>query len=187
MYKALLLDFGGVVFKNKARYEGPQGLLDIDKDLWDQGLVGKISDDTLFSVTGEKYNVDAETIKSWLLSRREINEELISLLSRLKPGIKTAVVNNGIKTLFHMLLDKYDVTSKFNLVINSAEEGVKKPDPNLYLITCDRLEVTPKECVFVDDNESFINGAEQVGMHGCYFSTVDNLAAELSKLDLLVI
>lgn len=185
MYKAILFDFGGVVFKNKESYEGPQGMLEIEKTLWNQGLVGKVADNDIFSIVSKKYDVDTSTIESWLISRREVNTELLNLVAELPPAIKTAIVNNGLKTLFHALLSKYHVSDKFDLVVNSAEEGVAKPDSGLYLITCWKLGVEPTECVFIDDNAEFIQGARALGMLGIQFTTVSDLRADFVKLGIV--
>jgi putative hydrolase of the HAD superfamily len=47
----------------------------------------------------------------------------------------------------------------------SVEVGVKKPDPAIYLLACERLGVDPADCVYVGDGDSDeLRGAEEVGM-----------------------
>lgn len=187
MIKAVILDFGGVVFKNKPKetWIGTKGTLDVDPKHWDDADLGLVDDVQLFDEIGEKYNVSGETIKEWLFSRREANIELLDLLHRLKPEIKLAILNNGIKTLFHGYLDKYNIKEEFDVLVNSAEEGVKKPDPKIYLITCERLGVKPEECFFIDDDQKNLESAEKVGMKSIYFTNVDTLKPEFKKLDLI--
>jgi putative hydrolase of the HAD superfamily len=54
----------------------------------------------------------------------------------------------------------------FDVVVDSSEVGVRKPDPAIYLLTCERLGVSPDACVFVDDHPGNIAAAEALGMSG---------------------
>lgn len=185
MLKALILDFGGVVFENVSDYKGPKGPLQSDPELWQKARVGEIEDQVLFEHIANNYSVDSETVRDWLLSKRQVNQELLELLKHLKPGIKTAVLNNGLKTLFHDLLDKYKAKGNFNVLVNSAEEKVEKPDPEVYRRTCERLGVMSEECLFVDDNEKLIEGAIKLGIKTHFFSSVADLEAELTRLGMV--
>jgi HAD superfamily hydrolase (TIGR01509 family) len=48
--------------------------------------------------------------------------------------------------------------------IRSGQVGVRKPGPEIYRLTADRLGVRPDECVFVDDIPANVEGARAVGM-----------------------
>lgn len=186
MIRAVLLDFGGVVFKNKQEYDGPKGPLASNADHWHQARLGLLDDDKVFKEIGEGYGVDGSTVEEWLISKREPNEELLQLLSKLKPGIKTAVINNGLKKLFHGLLDKYELKRKFDLLVNSAEEGVEKPDPEIFLRTCQRLEVQPEECLMLDDDTKLLAGATALGMQTILIDESTDLEKEFKALQLLI-
>lgn len=188
MTEAILLDFGNVVFKDKPQEEwlGPKGQLKVSPDLWEKAKLGQIDDSVAFEDIARNYNVGEETVKQWLFSRREPNQELLELLSQLMPGIKKAVINNGLKTLFRGYFQRNShLNDEFDLLINSAEEGVTKPDPKIYLIACERLGVKPEECIFIDDDLGNLKGAEDVGMHDIHYSEVEALRKELKGLGLL--
>ena len=187
MIKALILDFGGVVFTNKPKDQwiGEKGLLKIDSAIWDQAGLGLISDETLFEKIAQVYNVQSDDIKTWLFSRREPNKEFLDLLAKLKPGIKKAIINNGPKSIFRGMLSKFELPIKFDELMNSAEEGVKKPNSEIYLRACKRLGVEPSECLFIDDDEGNIKGAEALGMRAIYFKNVEDLEKEFVLLNLL--
>ena len=187
MIKSVILDFGGVLFKNKPKDEwlGEKDILKIDPNLWNKAGLGLIDDEQVFKVVAKVYQVEPEDIKEWLFSRREPNRELLNLLKKLKPEVKKAVINNGLKTLFRGFLAKYDLSIEFDAMSNSAEEGVKKPDPKIYLDTCQKLGVQPEECLFVDDDENNIKGAEILGMKAVYFKGAEDLEKEFKLLNLL--
>ena len=48
----------------------------------------------------------------------------------------------------------------------SGEVGLHKPQPEIYLLACERLAVEPAAAVFVDDLRENCAGAEAVGMTG---------------------
>jgi putative hydrolase of the HAD superfamily len=56
----------------------------------------------------------------------------------------------------------------FDAVVISSEVNLRKPDADIYLLTAQRLGVGPEQCVFVDDLEPNVRGAEAVGMVGVH-------------------
>jgi len=61
-------------------------------------------------------------------------------------------------------------------LVYSHEVGLAKPDPRIYLLSCERLGVQPSEAVFIDNHEPFVQAARDVGMHAGHF-TGDNARA----------
>lgn len=66
----------------------------------------------------------------------------------------------------------------------SSYEHVMKPDPLLYRILCNRYGLVPEECLFVDDREINVRGAEVAGMQGHVYTTADDLESYLLELGL---
>jgi putative hydrolase of the HAD superfamily len=65
----------------------------------------------------------------------------------------------------------------FDVVVDSHEVGLRKPEPAIYALTCDRLGVAPERCVFVDDHPGNVAAAEAVGMAGVLVRGDDVVAA----------
>jgi epoxide hydrolase-like predicted phosphatase len=59
-----------------------------------------------------------------------------------------------------------DIDGMFDAVVLSGREGVRKPEPEIYLLAARRLGVRPQTCVFVDDVPVNVEGARAVGMAG---------------------
>ena len=70
----------------------------------------------------------------------------------------------------------------FDVVVESAIEGVRKPDPKIYEITCDRLAVSPTETVFLDDLGTNLKPARAIGMATIKVEDPDKALAELAAL-----
>ncbi len=70
----------------------------------------------------------------------------------------------------------------FDVVVESAIEGVRKPDPKIYEITCGRLAVSPTETVFLDDLGTNLKPARAIGMATIKVEDPDKALAELAAL-----
>jgi putative hydrolase of the HAD superfamily len=67
----------------------------------------------------------------------------------------------------------------FELVVDSAFVGTRKPESRIYAITLERLGVPAEACVFVDDLEVNVEGARKAGMHGVVFRDTAQAIAEI--------
>lgn len=74
------------------------------------------------------------------------------------------------------------LTDAFDVVIESAVVGLRKPDPAIYELTCDRLGVSPPEAVFLDDIGANLKSARALGMHTIKVTDPDTALTELSAL-----
>jgi epoxide hydrolase-like predicted phosphatase len=57
-----------------------------------------------------------------------------------------------------------ELAASFDVVVESAREGLRKPDPRIYELTCTRLAVAPDEAVFLDDLGANLKPARALGM-----------------------
>lgn len=70
----------------------------------------------------------------------------------------------------------------FDVVVESAVEGLRKPDPRIYHLVCERLAVTPEEAVFLDDLGVNLKPARALGMTTIKVADPDRALAELSSV-----
>ena len=96
---------------------------------------------------------------------RSVPDDVIDALTRLRDArIPLAVVSNsegGLRRLFERL----DLARFFDVMIDSAEEGVRKPDPDIFLRACRRLGVEPARCLYAGDlPEVDVDGARRAGL-----------------------
>lgn len=114
----------------------------------------------------------------WFRNRRP-NQEMLDLLATVRSaGHRIALLTNNVREwgpLWRATLP----TELFELVVNSAEEGVRKPDPAIYRRTVDRLGVTPAECLFLDDVAENCATAEAFGMTAIRFVDTAQAVADV--------
>jgi epoxide hydrolase-like predicted phosphatase len=74
------------------------------------------------------------------------------------------VLSNADGAFRGRLCDKLRIDHLFDDIVCSAEVGMAKPDPAIYQLAAERLELAPDECVFVDDWDKNIEAARATGM-----------------------
>ena len=65
----------------------------------------------------------------------------------------------------------------FPVLIDSSELGIRKPDPQPYLVAAIGLGLPPDEIVFIDDNPAYVEGGTAVGMRSILLDVLDPAAA----------
>jgi epoxide hydrolase-like predicted phosphatase len=91
-------------------------------------------------------------------------------------GIKTALVSNSWRR------EDYDVLDLFDVVVLSGELGIRKPDPEIYAVAVERLEVAADRCVFVDDLGGNLKPAKALGMTTIRHDETSATIAQLKRL-----
>ena len=67
--------------------------------------------------------------------------------------------------------------SDFPVLIDSSELGIRKPDPQPYLLACLGLGLPPQDVVFIDDNPVYVEGGRAVGIRSILLDVLDPAAA----------
>ena len=73
----------------------------------------------------------------------------------------------------------------FDGVVVSGEVKALKPQPEIFQILFERHDLTPSDCLFIDDVPANVAGAEAVGMHGHHFTSPENLRTDLEAAGIL--
>jgi putative hydrolase of the HAD superfamily len=92
-------------------------------------------------------------------------DDAIETLSRVKDaGLKTGLISDCSPPL--PVWPETPFAPLIDVSIFSCEVGMRKPDPQIYYLTCSRLGVPPQHCLYVGDGGSQeLTGASRVGMH----------------------
>ena len=99
-------------------------------------------------------------------------------------GLKLGLLTNNVKEFGSAWRATFPVDELFDLVVDSSEVGLRKPDRRIYLLTCKRLAVDPSSAVFIDDNGDNVEAARAVGMAAVHFD--DDPLAAISELDAIL-
>jgi len=113
-----------------------------------------------------------------------IKKKTVEIIKKLKDNFKLGLLTNNTKEWMDFLKSKKDgkeALQLFDVVINSADVSVKKPDKRFYEIMVKRLQLQPEEILFIDDTERNTKVAESLGMDVIIFESVRQLRGNLAK------
>ncbi len=97
-------------------------------------------------------------------------------------GVRVAVLSNSLGREPFDPYAPYYLPGNFDVVVLSAEHGIRKPDPAIFQLTLDRLALPPERCVFADDTEENLVPAYQMGMAVVHAVDEEVTAAVLREL-----
>ncbi len=108
------------------------------------------------------------------------------VLELRRDGYKTALVTNNVREGSKMWRSMMDVDALFDVVIDSSEVGLRKPNRAIFDLTLEKLGIDdPSTAVFLDDLESNVVAAQALGMHGIVVG--DPPDAAIAELDALLV
>ncbi|USA55405.1 HAD-IA family hydrolase [Acinetobacter sp. C32I] len=98
-------------------------------------------------------------------------EHVENVIIQLKQqGYLIGLISNGRTPFQEHNFYALGLTEYFSSIIVSEAVGLRKPDPAIFLLSCQQLGVHPQDCIFVGDNElADIQGAQAVGMKSIFF------------------
>jgi putative hydrolase of the HAD superfamily len=196
--KAVIFDYGKVLSHSEdpvaqkklielSRLDRPG----FDKHYWrhrhdyDLGVLdGRSYWDAIATDAGLDYaphEIDA-LIETDILMWTSLNERMLLWVVALQDaGFRTAILSNmGFEILGYMR-QEFGWLTHFQHHTWSCELGIAKPDPAIYLHTCDKLGVSPEEAIFLDDKIENITAANSVGLNAFLFTTVEKLRGDLAE------
>jgi putative hydrolase of the HAD superfamily len=109
-----------------------------------------------------------------------LNEEMLSWVIALQEAnIKTAILSNMGPDILAYMRQEFGWLAHFQHHTWSCELGICKPDPEIYLHTCEKLKVQPRQALFIDDRTENIAAAAEVGLNAVLFDNIAQLRTEL--------
>ena len=182
-YKAIIWDFGGVItsspFDAFNEFEEVNGLpKDIirtinsenpDMNAWAQFESNSITIDQfndLFLKEAKAKGFDIKGRDIIKLLKGSIRENMVSYLRELKSNFKLGCITNDVKPSSEENTDNEtkEAMSIFDHVIESSIVGIRKPNPEIYMMSCDALNVSPDQCIYLDDLGINLKPARELGM-----------------------
>jgi putative hydrolase of the HAD superfamily len=115
------------------------------------------------------------------------NEAMIDFVRslRVERNMRSALLTNNVReweARWRAMLPEIDEI--FEVVVDSAFVGMRKPDPAIYELTVERLGdgITPADCIFIDDIEVNCDAARALGMAAVQFHSTEQAIAEVEAL-----
>jgi putative hydrolase of the HAD superfamily len=207
--QAVLWDFGGVIlsspFEAFNTYEAQKGLpTDLIRrvnstnphtNAWallERNDISPQEFDQLFTTESEALGHRVPGADVLALLSGEVRPQMVQALDTVKAaGFKIACLTNNVVSTEEPATERQaqvrTIMHKFDHVVESSKVGCRKPEPRFYEIACELLNVSPNECVFLDDLGINLKPAAAMGMRTIKVVNPDEALAELSgHLDLVL-
>lgn len=161
---------------------------EINKKIWIELEEGKITPDELHSerfnrvIQKLNLNEDKENLATiytnYLAEGAFVFEETKEIIDYLKDKYTLAIITNGLTFVQKSRLKKSGYDKLFKEVIISQEVNYSKPNPKIFEIAFEKLELNHKSKVLMigDNLKSDIYGANNFGIDSCYcnFNNLEN-------------
>ena len=204
---AVLFDFGGVIttspFEAFAQYEAelglpPDSIRQINSTNPDDNAWAKMerSEVTLPEFC-QLFEAEAKSIGLELSGERvlgclsgEVRPQMVHALSILKERLPIGCITNNMKSGHGSGMSRTpeqaekiaEIMTMFEVVIESAKVGLRKPDPRIYQMACDELQVAAERCVYLDDLGINCKPAAALGMRAIKVVDPDEALSDLEKI-----
>ena len=188
-FKAVLWDFGGVItsspFDSFNRYEAARGLprnfirgvnaINHQDNAWAQFASSRCTVeqfDGLFAAETAAAGHEIRGRDVIGLLGGDVRPRMVKVLTRCKQDYRVACLTNnanagqgtGMSSTDQQAEDVKAVMRLFDVIIESSKEGIRKPDPRIYQLACERVGVAPDTVVYLDDLGINLKPAREMGM-----------------------
>jgi putative hydrolase of the HAD superfamily len=194
-----LWDFGGVIlsspFEAFTAYEQANGLpigvirtinsTNPDDNAWAHLERGDISFEEFcdrFEAEGRALGADIDAQLFMGLLAGELRPGMVEAVRRCHERLRTGLVTNNFILVDEEQSQHPEVIAEFDVVIESSKTGLRKPDPRIYELACQQLDVEPEEVVFLDDLGINLKPARAMGMTTIKVTDPDVALAELEQV-----
>ncbi len=177
VYRGLLVDFGGVltsdVFASFTAFCRAEGLApetvrkrflgDPDARGLLEGLeLGALTEAQFQPRFAELLGVKSDGLIGRLFGGMEPDEAMLAAVESARAaGVRTGLISNSWGEARY---DRGQFSTLFDGVVISGEVGLRKPDPRIYALGAEAIELAPEDCVFVDDLPGNLKPARALGM-----------------------
>ncbi len=119
-----------------------------------------------------------------MLGEMTIHEEIVERARSLRTeGYRVGLITNNVREASAAWRALVPVDELFEVVVDSSEVGMRKPNPEIYLHALKLLGgVAPDQAVFLDDSPGNVVGARRAGLHAIHVVTPAQALAELDDL-----
>lgn len=197
MVKALIFDVGGVLLRTedlapRRKWEARFGLHDwglaaavFDHPVASAATLGQASEGQVWEAVRARFDLSPEELPDlindfWAGDR--LDEAILDWVIARRGRYRTGILSNAWPNARAFLNRQPKIAAAFEELVISAEEGLRKPQAEIYDRALARLNVAAAEAVFVDDVAENVEAARQSGMQAIHFRPGLDLPGEMARL-----
>ena len=172
------LESVGKAMAKIAEREGSNPLFELETGrITEAAFMGALADE-LSAERGSEVELDG--FGERYFQELQPNERMIGFMRELRGrGYKMAICTNNIREWEDHWRAMLPVEEIFDVVVDSAFVGSRKPEPWIYEITLERLGTSPEAALFIDDVEVNCEGARKLGIEAIRFRSTEQAIDEI--------
>ncbi len=147
--------------------------------------MGEIKVAQHWMAVGEALGIQPEAMPGFLeqyWSADDVNWPLLAFIKGLHPAYKVGLLSNAWDDLRKTMQERWNMAVLFDDLVISAEVGFAKPDPRIFRLALQRLDVQPAETVFIDDMPVNVEAARREGLFAIQFLDTQQTLTDLQSL-----
>ena len=126
--------------------------------------LGKMSEKEYIAKCANIFGVDLDYHKSRIKFEKDrLNHSLIQIVKKLRTKYKIGLLSNNSDAYTREYLFKPKLDKLFDVMVLSHLEGMRKPEPEIYLLLAKRMGLKPSEILYLDDQPSRLSPAGELG------------------------
>jgi FMN phosphatase YigB (HAD superfamily) len=148
-------------------------------------------------ISEEEYLIKVIQLKDWNITTKEVKQiirdnfhrkvpDMENIISIIRDNYELVLLSDHAKEWVEYIHEIHPFINQFDFQFYSYELGQTKREQSTYLLILNKINRTPNQCLFIDDNEGNLNVALSLGIQGILFKNAKKLKAELSSLGILV-
>jgi epoxide hydrolase-like predicted phosphatase len=177
----------GAAMARIAEADGAHPLFELEKGrVSEEGFLQRLRGELVVELGHEP---EMHRFKEIYFRALEPNEPMIGLMRDLRErGLRLALLTNNVREWEPLWRSMLPVDEIFELVVDSAFVGMRKPEPGIYELTLERMraldglaDLRPSECLFVDDVEVNVEAARELGFQVVRFRSNEQAIADVEQ------
>lgn len=192
MIKAVIFDYNGVLtyqgtfdhlIETYSQNSGKdtEALRKLVRYYWDLAKLAKIDSFIFWEKVAEFLNYNPHQLRREWIDWFGFRKEILPVIKHIKKKNKTALLTNEIKDWTEEAVLKYSLHDYFDIILPSYEAQAAKPDPAVFKILLQKLQLAPAECIYTDDLEKNIVASRALGFIVIPFRSLDSFILELKR------
>lgn len=176
--KAVIFDMDGVIVNNyEFHFKAWMDFADrynyeLNEEIYKEQFNGKTNRDLFRMIFEDPTDEEIETYteekeslyRELYYDDLAVHTGLLDFLSSLKRNrIKIALATSAPTENVDWILDNLQLRPWFDVIIDGSDVDNGKPDPEIYLTVCDRLEMDPKHCLVFEDSLAGLESGKEAG------------------------
>lgn len=179
--RILLLDMYGVIIKESKGYFIPYTYEHFDVKEYDritrafreEGLFtraqnGELTSDEFLSLLG--YTGPEETMRDYLTGYLTLDPDFLKFAESNYEEYDFVLLSNDVKEWSKYLFELHGLQKYFKDCIVSGEVHMRKPEKRIFSYAMERLQCSPRECIFVDNSAKNLKAAQESGIDTVLFN-----------------